>query len=226
MAKSSLLILCAGFGKRMFDLTSNIPKPLLKFNNKILLGNTIDFFQDIGFNEIFINTHYLHKKIETYIDKNYNDSSLNLIYEPSILRTGGGVKNIFNYTKNNKICVVNSDIFWLIDNKIHIVEFLKDFNDVTHCKLLLSKKNNFYGLKNSKGDFNIRNGIISNWIEGNEIIFYSGFQVVSKHIFKNTKNIFSINDVWNSLIASKKLKGSIINSKILHIGDKNSYHNL
>ena len=30
-----------------------------------------------------------------------------------VLITGGGVKNIFNYTKNSKVCVVNSDIFWI-----------------------------------------------------------------------------------------------------------------
>ena len=30
MTEFSLLILCAGFGKRMLDLTSETPKPLLK----------------------------------------------------------------------------------------------------------------------------------------------------------------------------------------------------
>ena len=70
MQKFSLLILCAGFGKRMLDLTANKPKPLLKIENSSILENTINFFQNIGCNKIFINTHYLHKKIENYILKN------------------------------------------------------------------------------------------------------------------------------------------------------------
>ena len=59
-----LLILSAGFGRRMLDLTTNTPKPLLKFRNKTLLGNTINFFRDIGCTEIYINTHYLHEMMK------------------------------------------------------------------------------------------------------------------------------------------------------------------
>ncbi len=226
MPNFSLLILCAGFGKRMLDLTSNIPKPLLKFNNQTLLSNTVNFFQDIGCNEIFINTHYLNEKIEIFVNKEFYNYPINLIHEPSILGTGGGIKNIFNYTKNKNICVVNSDIFWQKENKLDIINFLKDFTNVTHCKILLSKKNNFQGLKKTKGDFNIQNGIISNWIKNNEVIFFSGLQIVSKNIFQKTTKIFSMNEIWNNLILGKNLKGDLISSKILHIGDKNSYETL
>ena len=225
MKNLPVLILCAGFGKRMLDLTTNVPKPLLKIRNRILLGNTINFFIDIGFSKIFINTHYLHSKIEKYIINNFNNS-VNLIYEPSILGTGGGIKNVFNYTKNNKICVVNSDIFFLKDNKKDLIKFLKDTDSITHGKILLSEDKNFYGLKNMNGDFNISNGIVSKWAKGNDIIFYTGIQILSKNIFQNTSNIFSINDIWNNLIINKKLKGSFIQSKILHVGDKKSFYEL
>ena len=225
MKNLPILILCAGFGKRMLDLTTNIPKPLLKIRNRILLGNTINFFNDIGFSNIFINAHYLHSKIEKYIINNFNNS-VNLIYEPSILGTGGGIKNVFNYTKNNKICVVNSDIFFLKDNKKDLIKFLKDTDSITHGKILLSEDKNFYGLKKMNGDFNISNGIVSKWAKGNDIIFYTGIQILSKNIFQNTSNIFSINDIWDKLIINKKLKGSFIQSKILHVGDKKSFYEL
>ena len=206
----------------MLNLTSKTPKPLLKINNKILLGNTINFFQKIGFNEIFINTHFLHQNIESYINKNFSDHSINLIYEPLILGTGGGIKNIFNYTKNKKICVVNSDIFWLSCNKLDIENFLMDYNDITHCKVLLSKADNFYGLKNTNGDFNIQNGFISKWIKGNEILFYSGFQVVSRDIFELNQKVIPMNMIWDKLIKKQKLNGEVASSKIFHIGDKKS----
>ena len=226
MPNFSLLILCAGFGRRMLELTKNSPKPLLKFNNKTLLINTINFFKDIGCNEFFINTHYLHNKIESYIYKNLNHYPLNIIYEPLILGTGGGIKNIFNYTKSKNICVVNADIFWKKNNKSEIINFLKDFNDIKHCKILLSKENNFFGLKKNKGDFDIKNGNVSKWMLGNEIIFYSGLQIVSKNIFDKRSNIFSMNDIWNNLIGDKNLKGELIQSNILHVGDKNSFEHL
>tara|TARA_B100000575_G_scaffold164545_1_gene131473 strand:- start:4527 stop:5207 length:681 start_codon:yes stop_codon:yes gene_type:complete len=226
MQNSPLLILCAGFGSRMLNLTLDTPKPLLEVQGKILLGNTINFFRDIGFNEIFINTHYLHTNIESYINKNFNTIQINLIYEPIILGTAGGIKNVFKYTKNNKICVVNSDIFWKALNKFEIINFLKDFNSVKDCKILLSKKKDIYGIKKTSGDFNYKNGNVYKWTQGSEIIFYSGFQIISKNVFKNFNNVFNMNEVWNELIFQKKLKGELINSKILHIGDKNSFDSL
>ena len=226
MRNFSLLILCAGFGKRMLDLTANIPKPLLKINNHTLLSNSINFFTEIGCNEIFINTHYLHNKIETYINKAFNHYPINLIFEPSILGTGGGVKNIYNYTKNKNLCVVNSDILWNKNNRADILEFIEDIDDLTHCKLLLSKKENFYGLKKTKGDFNLKNNIISDWNSSDDILYYSGFQIVSKNIFEGTPDSFSMNEVWKRLIVDKKLKGSLTQSDILHVGDKNSFDKL
>ena len=178
MSSFSLLILSAGFGKRMSDLTKNVPKPLLKFNNKILLGNTINFFQEIGCNEIFINTHYLNKKIEKYIYHNYSQSLINVVYEPKILGTGGGVKNIFNYTKSEIICVVNSDIFWKENNKLDISNFLNDLNTVSHCDYFCLKK--FYRFKNDKGDFDIKDNEVINWSEGKKLFFILGLQIISK----------------------------------------------
>ena len=223
MFKFTLLILCAGFGKRMFNLTTNTPKPLLKIDNQTLLSNTINFFNDIGCNEIFINTHYLHEKFVEYINNYFNDYPVNLILEPTLLGTGGGVKNIFNYTKSKNICVVNSDIFWQSNNKLELSNFIKSLDKVTHCKILLSKKNNFYGLKHQKGDFNLKDNIVTNWSKDKEIIYYSGLQILSKNIFANTPKIFSMNQVWNELIAKKDLNGEIIHSKITHIGDKDSF---
>ena len=61
-----------------------------------------------------------HISFKNYLDKNFKKYPIQIIYEKTILGTGGGVKNIFNHTKRNKICVVNSDIFWTNKNKSHI----------------------------------------------------------------------------------------------------------
>ena len=226
MSKFTLLILSAGYGKRMLDLTKKNPKPLLEFKNIKLLDNTINFFKEIGCNEIFINSHYLYKKIEKHVIRNYQNNLVNLIYEPKILGTGGGVKNIFNYTNKDRLVVVNSDIFWQDENKQCILNFLKNLENINYCKILLSEEKNFYGLKKVKGDFNLQKNYISHWTEQDEVIFYSGLQILSKTIFENSKKIFPMHDIWNNLIIDKNLEGSLVKSKILHIGDKSSYDEL
>lgn len=224
MKNFSLMILCAGFGSRMLNLTRNTPKPLLKYKNKILLKNTIDFFTNIGCDEILVNTHYLHNKIKNYLDKNFKNYPIQIIYEKEILGTGGGVKNIFNYTKRKKICIVNSDIFWTKENKSHIEFFLSNYENVSHCKMLLSKDINFLGFKKEKGDFNLKRNVVTNWKIKNEKLYYSGLQIVSKNIFNTRKKIFPINEIWTKLIKKKQIKGCVIPSKIRHIGDKISFY--
>ena len=217
------MIMCAGFGSRMLDLTKNKPKPLLEIKNITLLENSINFFLSIGCNRIFINTHYLYKDIENFIKKNFKDYPISLVYEPVILGTGGGIKNIFNFSKKENILVSNSDILWQDKNKKDIINFARDINDIKNCKLLLSKEKNFLGLKSSNGDFRIINNKVSRWTKGDEIIFYSGLQIVSPNIFKNTTNIFPMNTIWDNLIKQNNLIGEVIDSKITHIGDKKSF---
>tara|TARA_B100001287_G_C22663464_1_gene521589 strand:- start:761 stop:1441 length:681 start_codon:yes stop_codon:yes gene_type:complete len=226
MSQISLLILCAGFGKRMLDLTIDTPKPLLMIQNKTLLSNSIDFFKSFGCNEIFINTHYQHKQIEKYINKYYDNKNISIIYEPEILGTGGAVKNIFKYTKNKNLCVTNVDIFWQNQNRPDIANFLEDYNKINYCKILLSKKNKFMGLSKSQGDFSLQNNTVKNWVKENDILYYSGFQILSKKIFENTPEKFAMNDVWDKLIYNNNLTGNLMNSKILHVGDKNTFDKL
>ena len=73
MTDFNLMILAAGFGKRMDNLTDSTPKPLLKINNKELLRHSIDFFTNLGCKKIIINTHYLHEKIKHCIDQYYSN---------------------------------------------------------------------------------------------------------------------------------------------------------
>ena len=54
MTGFNLMILAAGYGKRMKNLTKSKPKPLLKINNKELLRHNIDFFLTLGCKKIYV----------------------------------------------------------------------------------------------------------------------------------------------------------------------------
>ena len=61
------MILCAGYGKRLIPLTEQIPKPLLKVGEKLLLEYSLKFLETIGIKEIVINTHHLYEQFNTFI---------------------------------------------------------------------------------------------------------------------------------------------------------------
>ena len=99
----SAMILAAGFGTRMLPLTREIPKPLIKIKNIVLLKNTIDFLIDLGCNKIVINTHFQHQKIYNFIKRNFNSNKIIISHEMDILDTGGGLKNAAHFFEHETV---------------------------------------------------------------------------------------------------------------------------
>ena len=224
MKNFTTMILAAGFGSRMKDLTEKIPKPLLKIKNTTLLSNTINFFENIGCNRFILNTHYLYKELNNYINSMHSDKDIILIHEPEILDTGGGIKNALKFFNNKNFLVTNCDIFWRKNNILDIKDFLFDLQKVKNCQLLLARKNKTYGVNKNSGDFVLENNSLRRWKKNDQINFYSGLQVLNPSVFNNIyKSKFSINEIWDNLIKKKELSGVIMQSDLFHIGDINTY---
>lgn len=214
----SAMILAAGFGKRMLPLTKDVPKPLIDINGITLLDNSINFLKKLGCTQIIINTHYQHTKIQKSINLRKSQNNIKLIYEKEILDTGGGVKNAIPHFNNNNILIINSDIFWREENLKDARLLITNYNQLP--RLLLVSKKNAFGLSKSNGDFVLNKSKVSRFKEGDEIIFFSGLQILNLDIFKNFSNgKFSFNVVWNYLIDKERLCGQIMQSNWYHVGD-------
>ena len=225
MTNFNLMILAAGYGKRMKNLTELKPKPLLKINNKELLRHNIDFFINLGCKKIVINTHYLHDQIQNFIEEYYSNRNIQLIYEPTLLNTGGGIKNAIRVLGDKNFLVTNVDILWKEENNKDVLNFINKYQEIETCKLLLAKDDNFLGLKKSTGDFKFENNLIKRWEENDPHLYYTGLQIINPRIFDLIeKRSFSLNILWDLLIANKNLEGKILNSNIAHIGDINAFN--
>ena len=220
MSNFNLMILAAGYGKRMKNLTDSKPKPLLEINNKELLRHNIDFFMDLGCKNIVINTHYLHKQIKHFVEKYYANRNIQLTHESTLLNTGGGIKNALSLLGDKNFLVTNADILWKRENKKDVLNFINKYHEIQTCKLLLAKDINFKGLKKSMGDFKLENGLVQRWKKNDPYLYYTGLQIINPHIFKLIKDkFFSLNMLWDLLIANGNLEGNLLYSTIVHIGD-------
>ena len=225
MSNFNLMILAAGYGKRMENLTNKIPKPLLKINKKELLRHNIDFFINIGCKKIVINTHYLHDKISYFIKEHYPNRNIILTYEPILLNTGGGIKNALSLFEGKNFLVTNADILWKEENKKDVLNFIKNYQDIKTCKLLLAADKNFNGLKKSFGDFKLEDQLVKRWKINDQHFYYTGLQIINPAVFDLIDEVsFSLNKLWDLIIARNSLKGEILFSKIAHIGDINAFN--
>ena len=209
------MILAAGLGKRMQPLTLKTPKPLLEINNISLLERAINLLIKSGVEEISINVHHLPEQIEKFIREKKFKVEVNISKETdALLDTGGGILEATKHFGDNPFYVINPDTLWS-DRHIEEVKRLEDnyFKNKKPTILLVNKKLSFDG--SFKGDFNLTNNQITR-DEKNDFIF-TGLQIIKRRFLtsENSK-VFSMNKIWNDLIANKELYGIESNLKFYH----------
>ncbi|RMF29715.1 MAG: nucleotidyltransferase family protein [Candidatus Nitrosothermus koennekii] len=121
------VILAGGFGKRLRPLTNEIPKPMIKVNDKPIIGWQIEWLKANGINDIVIAAGYKREHIIDYL-KDGKELSINVEYviEEEPLDTGGGLKNAKEALKEERsFLVINGDI--LTNLKID------DMQNITDC---------------------------------------------------------------------------------------------
>jgi mannose-1-phosphate guanylyltransferase/phosphomannomutase len=92
------MILCAGYGTRLGDLTRELPKPMLRLGEHPLLEYLVCHLARHAFNEIAVNLHFMPELIRDYFgDGARRGVRLTYSYEPELLGTAGGVKHMASF---------------------------------------------------------------------------------------------------------------------------------
>lgn len=88
------LILAAGFGTRLRPLTEERPKPLVEVLGAPLVSFALETARRAGAKRIALNTHHLHPALQEALGERFFDIPLTFSYEPTILGTGGGIRQM------------------------------------------------------------------------------------------------------------------------------------
>ena len=65
--KNTIFLMAGGKGKRLYPLTKNTPKPMLKIKDVPIIERVIVNFKEQGFTNFVISINYLEKKIKKYL---------------------------------------------------------------------------------------------------------------------------------------------------------------
>lgn len=96
------IILAAGKGERLKEITQSIPKPMIDYKGKPVLQYNIELCKRFGIDEIYINLYHLPEKITEYFGSGEKFGvKIKYSYEDELLGTAGAVKKIANEFWNN-----------------------------------------------------------------------------------------------------------------------------
>jgi NDP-sugar pyrophosphorylase family protein len=125
-------VLGAGLGTRLRPLTEDLPKPLIPIFQKPLITFVLDHLIEAGVQSFIINTHHRAATFqELFADGSYREHPVQLVHEPEILGTGGGIKNVEPLLRADHFISYSGDLLTDIELAPLLEEHLRAGNDVT-----------------------------------------------------------------------------------------------
>lgn len=98
------LILAAGYGSRLGELTKNRPKPTIEINGRSIIDHIVSKLHSVGITEIIVNLHYLQDMMTNHLQDN-----VLYFYEPKLLGHKGTILALRKWLEGDNFFVINGD---------------------------------------------------------------------------------------------------------------------
>lgn len=150
--ETPVLLMVGGLGSRLYPITKNTPKPMIKLGEKPILHEIVQSFVSQGFTNIILSVNYKKEQIMQYFwDGQEFGANITYVEEEKPLGTAGAISLIKDRLQNyDQFIVMNGDILAQVD----FVDLLKKHKhnnaDITVCARKYSKEIPF-GVIQSEG---------------------------------------------------------------------------
>jgi NDP-sugar pyrophosphorylase family protein len=207
------MIFAAGLGKRLGEITKEIPKALVEINGKTILQIAVEKVAKHGFDDIIVNIHHFAGKIEKEIElirkKGYRITVSD--EQEMLLETGGGLYKARWFFDNEPFLLYNADIITDL-NLNALYRFHQDMGGLATLAVRNRADNRYFLVDND--------GIIKGWCNkatGEKVIpgpgtgtlseiGFSGVHVVNPEIFKYMyEGIYSMTSLYLKLAVDHKI---------------------
>ena len=172
------VILAGGYGSRLSEETSNIPKPMVKIGNMPILWHIMKIYSQYGINEFVICCGYKGEIIKKYFEQFTSEEwNIQTIDTGLDTMTGGRIKRIEKYVQDETFCLAYGDDLKSV-NISELINFHKQRQRL--ATVTITKPNPRFGVVKIKDDdvINIeeKSKEGENWING-------GYFVLEPEIF-------------------------------------------
>lgn len=111
-----IVLMAGGFGSRLYPLTEDTPKPMLKVGERPLLETIIEEFAAAGFHDFYITTHFMPDAIKDHFgDGSQRGISITYLHEEAPLGTGGALGLLPKNLPDLPLILMNGDILTKVD---------------------------------------------------------------------------------------------------------------
>ena len=107
--KIKALILAAGHGSRLKELSKLWPKCLMPINGRPLLEIWLDNLLVLGIKDIVVNTHYFSNEVSSFLSRDKYKELISESFESKLLGSAGTVRNNYSFLSNSTILLVHGD---------------------------------------------------------------------------------------------------------------------
>ena len=106
-----VLLMAGGFGKRLYPLTQDVPKSLLRVGKKPILETILEQLIDAGFSKYFISVHYKSEQVENFFGNGEKwGVSIEYLKEEQPLGTAGALGLLDINSIKQPLLVMNTDL--------------------------------------------------------------------------------------------------------------------
>ena len=210
------MILAAGRGERMGELTATTPKPLLRLHGRYLIEHVIDQLVRAGICEIVINISYLSEQIKNALgDGARYGARIFYSEEAERLETGGGIFNALPLLGSEPFLVVSSDVITPFDLRTLPVQP----EGMAH--LVLVNNPDFH----PRGDFGLANGKIDR--QAKPALTFANIGVYRPELFQHCQpEYFPLNRILFPAIDAAEVSGEHYQGIWYNIGTPALLHTL
>ncbi len=209
------MILAAGKGERMGELTRACPKPLLLVRGQPLISYHVRKLAAIGIQDCVINLRYLGEQIqETLGDGEKFNIRIHYSYETEALETAGGIIQTLDFFEEKPFILISGDV--LCDYPLE--EFLlqaallekNESSILAHLVMVANPSHH------REGDFALRqDGLLG--LEG-EKLNYAGMGVYHPKLFSDYPSGYrKLGDVMKAAISQRKITAEYYSGKWLNV---------
>ncbi|MEP3278378.1 MAG: nucleotidyltransferase family protein [Stappiaceae bacterium] len=215
------MVLAAGIGKRMRPVTATTPKPLIEVGGQSMIDHGLDRLAAAGVETAVVNVHYLADLVEVHVSKRQTPNIVVSDERDALLETGGGVIKALPELGSSPFFVINTDSFWIEGVRPNL-EMLIDAWDGDKMDMLLMLAPTVSSIGYSgAGDFSMsKEGLLSRRTERTVSPYvYAGVYLVHPRALEDEEpGRFSMNRVFDKLLAKDRLYGALMDGLWLHVG--------